>query len=172
MKIPYPLHALLPSPSALALACLLLLPHPVIAKDHDNDDDDHGHSKHSKHHKAPQHSDHDDHDRDRYLSHPRSSFTLSLGTGYAGHGYYYGPPHSSYYYERPEVRYYTTRESYQSSSRAATVQQALARRGYYHGSIDGDIGPQSQRAIALYQHDHRLRATGSITQSLLDSLGL
>jgi hypothetical protein len=161
---------MLPGSLALAVACLLLLPHSLMAKDHD--DDDHGRSKNSKHHKAPHHSDHDDHDRDRYLSHPRSGFTLSLGTGYAGRGYYYGPPHSSYYYQRPEVRYYATRESYHSHSGTTEVQRALARRGYYHGSIDGDIGPQSRRAIALYQQDHRLRATGSINQSLLDSLGL
>jgi len=166
--------------SCAAFVVFSLLPLSAQAKDKD-DDDKHGHSKKSKSHSSG-HDDHDDHARQVYSSHPRSGFTLSLGTGYAGRGYYYGPPNSSYYYERPEVRYFATRESapreyYSRSSYAANstdvaVQRALARAGYYQGSIDGDIGPQSRRAIARYQEDHRLRPTGIISQSLLQSLGL
>lgn len=123
------------------------------------------------------HRGHDDHDRHSYTSRPRSSFTLSFGTGYAGRGYYYGPPNSSYYYARPEVRYYATREVvpreyYRTYSVDLSVQRELARRGYYRGYIDGAIGPQSRSAIARYQQDHGLRVTGTITSSLLDSLGL
>ena len=162
------------SPASMAAVCLLALPLNSQAKDHD--DDDHGHSsKHKKSH-------HDDHDHSAYLSHPRSTFTLSLGSGYAGRGYYYGPPNSSYYYERPEVRYYATREaapieyysreSSRNGSSDASVQRALARRGYYNGPIDGDIGQGSRRAIARYQQEHGLRVTGSINSSLLNSLGL
>ena len=160
----------------MAATCFLTLPLASQAKDKDHDDDKHGHK--SKHHKTH----HDDHDRSVYLSHPRSSFTLSLGTGYAGRGYYYGPQNSPYYYESPGVRYYATREaapreyyshqSYSSNSGDAAVQNALARRGYYRGSIDGEIGPQSRQAIARYQADHGLRATGVISSSLLQSLGL
>ena len=39
------------------------------------------------------------------LSRPRSSFTLSQGTGYAGPGYYYGPPQVPYPYQGPDTRY-------------------------------------------------------------------
>jgi peptidoglycan hydrolase-like protein with peptidoglycan-binding domain len=30
----------------------------------------------------------------------------------------------------------------------------LARAGYYHGAIDGILGPQTRRAIAAYERDH------------------
>jgi hypothetical protein len=133
---------------------------------------------HDKDHHEDRNSHDYDRDRQTYTSHPRSSFTLTLGTGYAGRGYYYGPPHASYYYQSPGVTYYNTREqapreyytSYNSSN--SSVQRALARRGYYQGSIDGAIGPQSRRAIANYQHDQGLQETGSINSSLLNSLGL
>lgn len=132
---------------------------------------------HDPHHR------HHDHDAERrYHSHSRSSFTLNFGSGWAGRGYYYGPPGASYYYQRPEVRYYRTRESapreyWDHSYRrplsvGASVQQALARRGYYRGPIDGSIGPYSRSSIARYQAAHGLRPTGQISESLLRSLGL
>lgn len=166
---------------ATAALCLLALPQLSMAKDHDDDHDDHGHG-HSKKHKV-HHDDHDrDHDRVVYTSRPRSTFTLSLGDGYRGRGYYYGPANSSYYYERPDVTYYATREaapreyytpSYRSTgSTGAAVQSALARRGYYGGAVDGDIGPQSRRAIARFQAEHDQRPTGEITPGLLRALGL
>lgn len=122
----------------------------------------------------------DDHDRQYYTSRPRSTFVLTLGTGYAGRGYYYGPANSSYYYQRSDVRYYATREaapreywgSGGNGGYGSQVQRALSQRGYYHGSIDGAIGPQSSRAISNYQGEQGLRQTGSINSELLRSLGL
>ncbi|GEP44137.1 peptidoglycan-binding domain-containing protein [Brevifollis gellanilyticus] len=159
----------------------------------------HGHSHHAGHGKGNGKGNGYGHgyghgnDRVAYLSRPRSSFTLSFGTGYAGRGYYYGPPSSSYYYQAPGVRYYATRSSVPSyygsgygcsgygspgygspgyGNTGAAVQQALARSGYYNGSIDGQLGPMSQRAIANYQSDNGLAVTGTVTSSLLRSLGL
>jgi len=153
--------------AALAAVCLLALPQSSEAKGPKNQ-----HYKSSQYNNA----------RQIYSSHPRSGFTLTLGTGYAGRGYYYGPPNSAYYYERPDVRYYATHaavpreyyghESYLGNSTGAAVQSALARGGYYRGSIDGQIGPQSSRSIARYQQTHGLRVTGNINSSLLRSLGL
>jgi hypothetical protein len=158
-----------PGAAAMALACSLALAPTSQAKDHGMPDH---RSKKS----------HNDDARRSYSSHPRSGFTVTLGTGYAGRGYYYGPPNSAYYYQRPDVMYYATRElvprSYYGQSRysgnsvGVDVQRALARRGYYRGSIDGQIGPQSSRAIARYQQDHGLRMTGNISQGLLNSLRL
>ena len=125
-------------------------------------------------------------DRDRarhhYDSIPRSRFSLTLGMGYAGRGYYYGPAGVPYFYERPEVRYYRSRSHvpqsyfggshYSSGSTAVAVQRELYRRGYYYGPIDGDIGAGSRRAIARYQAAHRLPVTGTIDRPLLYSLGL
>lgn len=158
------LHATL-----LAAACLMAAPSTSQARP---DRYDHGHHDHR----------HDDYGRRHFFSRPRSSFTVTFGTGYAGRGYYYGPPGMPYYYQAPGVVYYRSRsvipsryvvhEVYRTSSVDASVQRALARRGYYHGPIDGDIGPGSRRAIANYQRARGLHVTGSITPSLLRSLGL
>ena len=155
--------------AALALVGSLTFSPTVQAKDH-------GKSKHRS-------SGGDAGDaRQLYASRPRSGFTVTLGTGYAGRGYYYGPPDAPYYYQRPDVMYYATRElvprsyyghsGYSGNSVGAEVQRALANHGYYGGYIDGQIGPQSSRAIARYQQDHGLRVTGSISPGLLTSLGL
>jgi hypothetical protein len=163
--------------AALAVAGVLAIPQVTEAK-----------PKHSSHSSKHHDDHHDDHDRDHhssYYSYPRSSYVVTLGTGYAGRGYYYGPRGAPYYYESPGVRYYATRSvvpreywgssygsDYGSNNTGAAVQSELARRGYYHGSIDGAIGPMSSRAIARYQSDRGLPVTGSITSSLLRSLGL
>jgi len=52
------------------------------------------------------------------------------------------------------------------------VQVRLSRQGYYHGAIDGDIGPGTRHAIAEYQGDHDLLVTGRINDPLLLSLRL
>jgi len=117
-----------------------------------------------------------------YHSHPHSKFKLSKGNGYAGPGYYYGPPNSPYYYQRPDVRYfanhgavprdYYSQEAYRMNSDDARVQQALARLGYYQGSVDGRFGPQSMRAMNNYQQSQGQQVTGAITATLLRALGL
>lgn len=156
--------------SAAAVAATLFFAAPSISQAADH------HHHHRSHHSS--------HGRDYYFSRPRSSFSVSFGTGYAGQGYYYGPAGVDYYYERPGVTFYRTRalvpheygyyggSEYRGGGVGASVQAALARRGYYHGPIDGDIGPGSRRAIARYQADHGLRPTGSISSSLLRTLGL
>ena len=57
-------------------------------------------------------------------------------------------------------------------STASDVQNSLAIQGYYHGPIDGDIGPGTRNAIANYQSEHDLRVTGRINDPLLQSLQL
>ena len=57
-------------------------------------------------------------------------------------------------------------------SPTAQVQQALARMGYYHGAIDGIMGPNTSGAISAYQHDNNLRVTGTVNGRLLDALDL
>ena len=148
-------------------------------RDHDRHDDD---DRQQVQMRRENHNDGDhSHARTQYLSRERRTFTLNLGTGYAGRGYYYGPPNAPYYYERPEVQYYRTREAapreywsneYYQGSVEASVQQALSQRGYYQGPIDGELGPYSRRSIARYQADSGLRPTGQVSVSLLRSLGL
>jgi hypothetical protein len=54
----------------------------------------------------------------------------------------------------------------------ANVQAALQQQGYYHGEVDGLIGPLTRGAIADYQRDHGLYVTSSIDQPTLQSLGM
>jgi len=93
-----------------------------------------------------------------------------------GWPYYYGP---DYYYPYPTyvgsdngASYANGNQTGRGPSLQAAVQTALARKGFYHGEIDGDVGPQSHDAIVKYQASHGLAATGVIDTPLLKSLGL
>jgi hypothetical protein len=54
----------------------------------------------------------------------------------------------------------------------ANVQAALQQQGYYHGDVDGLLGPLTRGAIADYQRDHGLYTTSTIDQPTLRSLGM
>ena len=55
---------------------------------------------------------------------------------------------------------------------ATAVQTELARRGYYHGPIDGVIGSESRGAIRAFQDTQGLPATGLIDPALVKALKL
>src|ERR1700759_3555923 len=81
--------------------------------------------------------------------------------------YYYGYPYDYADYDASPVydyRYW--------AGLATAVQAELARRGYYHGSIDGAIGPDSQDAIRAFQKSNNLPVTGLIDPPLLKALKL
>ncbi len=130
------------------------------------------------------HHHHDDDARRRFFSYPRTNFVVTLGTGYAGRGYYYGPPNAPYYYEGSGVSYYKTRERVPQQywrpvvpvsrypANEIAVQRALAQRGYYRGPIDGALGKGTKAAIARYQDDKGLAVTGNINVKTLRSLGI
>jgi hypothetical protein len=145
--------------------------------------------KHDWHRGGDRHwSDH--HFSGRYY---RPSFGYGYGYGYYPYSYYdygYGPYYYPYYYPRstfgfsfgPSYSYYPY-SSYSSvyqgriasgypDGLAADVQRELRRRGFYRGSIDGNIGPASRAAIRSYQAERGLRVTGRIDSSLLRSLGV
>ncbi len=46
-----------------------------------------------------------------------------------------------------------------SGSSVREIQRRLARAGYYHGPIDGVMGPQTRYAIRAYQRAHNMRVT-------------
>jgi len=54
----------------------------------------------------------------------------------------------------------------------ANVQSTLQQQGYYHGEIDGLVGPETRGALAAYQRDHGLYETEAIDQPTLQSLGM
>ena len=60
----------------------------------------------------------------------------------------------------------------QSAATAADVQDQLKSAGYYHGKIDGVLGPETRHALVRYQSAKGLRVTGSLTPETQQSLGL
>lgn len=59
-----------------------------------------------------------------------------------------------------------------SGSIVLEVQVALQNAGYDPGPTDGVFGPSTREAISRYQRDHGLAVTGSITDPVLQALGL
>jgi hypothetical protein len=53
----------------------------------------------------------------------------------------------------------------------ANVQEQLQTQGYYHGEIDGMLGPLTRAALADYQRDHGLYTTSAIDEPTMASLG-
>jgi hypothetical protein len=54
----------------------------------------------------------------------------------------------------------------------ADAQSVLQEQGYYHGEVDGLVGPLTREALAEYQSAQGLEATAAIDQPTLESLGL
>ena len=120
------------------------------------------------------------------------------GYGYGAYGYdpgvydqsnYYDQGGYNYndqsnYYDRggynynDQSNYYdqggNTSTSYDQSTAVAVaeVQDQLATAGYYHGQIDGVLGPETRRALLRYQSDKGLGVSGSLTMETRRSLGL
>ena len=90
-------------------------------------------------------------------------------------GYGWGYPYGAYsYYDdgyAPEEYSQSEYNSDSGDSSVSQIQEALAREGYYHGAIDGRVGPATRNALRRYQRDHGLEATGRIDRSVLDALG-
>jgi hypothetical protein len=87
---------------------------------------------------------------------PYGYYGGGYGYGYGYDGYGYGGGYDGYGYENDRSGYgYGNGSS--SQSRVAELQRRLARAGYYRGSIDGVLGPQTRRAIRAYE-----RANGNV----------
>jgi hypothetical protein len=124
---------------------------------HDNDDDN---GEHEHHH------------------HHRFSFGFFPywypSWGYYDYGYpYYSYGYPDYYY--PDNGYYYPDNGYYSGQNGSAniqvlVQEALARRGYYSGQVDGVIGPETRSAIREFQRDNGLSVTGRIDSELMRAL--
>jgi Putative peptidoglycan binding domain len=85
--------------------------------------------------------------------------------GYYPYSYYGGYPYNySYSYYAPGYGY--------GASTVAAVQQRLGQLGYYHGAVDGVMGPRTRGAIAAYESTHGMAVDGTISRPLLHSLGV
>ena len=95
---------------------------------------------------------------------------------YAYYPYDYYDNPNDYYdyspYDYNDQSAYVDSDQYGNNTTVSAVQSELAKLGYYHGSIDGVVGDETQAALARYQEDHDLSVTGTLTAATLQSLGL
>ena len=109
------------------------------------------------------HGDHFRHDGDFFFAGP-----FGYGDPYSYDYPYYG--YSDYndgdYYDGQ----YSPAEVTPSQETIVAVQKELAKLGYYHGPIDGLIGPQTERAISWFQSVDKLSVTGRIDDPTLKAL--
>jgi hypothetical protein len=119
---------------------------------------------------------------------PHERESLAPHHSYAGHyryrgTYSYGDP---YWYDYPYYGYYDydyddgddsdpqtlPSEGAPSESTTIAVQQKLAKLGFYHGQLDGLVGPGTQKAISWFQSVEKLAITGRIDDPTLNALQL
>ena len=89
----------------------------------------------------------------------------NAGYWFPAWGYY---PNAYYAWDGPVYAYNNLPPDQVIANAQATLQQ----QGYYHGEVDGLIGPLTRGAIADYQRDHGLYTTSTIDQPTLQSLGM
>jgi len=80
---------------------------------------------------------------------------------------YYYCPRPVYYEPAPVVVGREVRDNL-----VLDAQRVLARKGYYNGTVDGALGPQSRAAIRAWQIDCHLAVTGQLDVPTLRSLAL
>lgn len=112
------------------------------------------------------------HDRNWWHSHS-GNVVFIFGGWYALNGGYWYPawgydPNEYYAYDGPIYAY----NNLPPDQVVANVQAALQEQGYYHGEVDGLLGPLTRAAIADYQRDHGLYMTSTIDQPTLQTLGM
>jgi hypothetical protein len=78
-------------------------------------------------------------------------------------------PGANYYYDGP---IYASNPDVDLGQEVANVQAALQEQGYYHGDIDGVIGPQTRAALAQFQSAQGLEPTGTVDQPTLEALNM
>lgn len=119
--------------------------------------------------------------------HGSPGYSYGAGLNYPYYGYYSSWPYASYGYYPSSYNgyypysyyggysnaysYYQPRYGYDTATVAA-VQHRLGELGYYHGTVDGVIGPQTRGAIAAFESRHGMSVDGMITTRLLDRIGL
>jgi hypothetical protein len=114
------------------------------------------------------------HDRGWWTSnYPWTVYIAPLGGWwYWNAGYWYPAwgynPYGSYPYDGPIYGYGNLTPDHI----VINVQVALQQQGYYAGSADGELGPQTRAALAAFQSDNGLAVTSAVDQPTLQALGL
>lgn len=118
-----------------------------------------------------------------YGGHYGSHYYWRDGRWYGGWDYPFGIGTNDFgYYNDPYAYYNDAPYAYtddnqgtldDSASFAGTVvaaQKELAKLGYYHGTIDGLIGPETEKAIRWFQSVDKLPVTGVLNDQTLKAL--
>src|SRR6267143_4876550 len=113
------------------------------------------------------------HDQGWWHNHYRNNIVFVFGAPYYWNAGYWFPawgysPNAYYAWDGPIYAYHHL----PPDQVIANVQATLQQQGYYHGEVDGLIGPLTREALANYQRDHGLYETASIDQPTLESLGM
>jgi hypothetical protein len=113
------------------------------------------------------------HDQNWWRGHYGNNITFVFGAPYYWNAGYWFPawgyaPNAYYAWDGPIYAY----NRLPPDQVIANAQAALQQQGYYHGEVDGLIGPLTRGAIADYQRDHGLYTTSTIDQPTLQALGL
>jgi hypothetical protein len=113
------------------------------------------------------------HDQNWWRGHYGNNITFVFGAPYYWNAGYWFPawgytPNAYYAWDGPIY----ARNRMPPDQVIANAQAALQQQGYYHGEVDGLIGPLTRGAIADYQRDHGLYTTSTIDQPTLQALGI
>ena len=114
------------------------------------------------------------HDQGWWQSHQTNLLLIAGGWYYWNAGYWYpawGYDESAAYYPY-DGPIYSGNSPRQLDQVVADVQSSLQEQGYYHGEVDGLLGPMTRAALASYQSAQGIEPTAAIDQPTLDSLGL
>ena len=112
------------------------------------------------------------HHRD-WWRHHHSRIVFVFGGWYYWNDNYWYPawgyePNAYYAYDGPIYAY----NDLPPDQVVANVQASLQAQGYYHGEVDGLLGPLTRAAVAEYQQDHGLYVTSAIDEPTLEALGM
>jgi putative peptidoglycan binding protein len=113
------------------------------------------------------------HDQNWWRGHYGNNITFVFGAPYYWNAGYWFPawgytPNAYYAWDGPIYAH----NRLPPDQVIANAQAALQQQGYYHGEVDGLIGPLTRGAIADYQRAHGLYTTSTIDQPTLQALGI
>lgn len=101
-----------------------------------------------------------------------SSYGYDNGYGYSNDpGVYDSQPTDQNGYE-DHSGYQQNGNDQSANSTVAGAQDRLAQEGFYHGQIDGVLGPETRHAIVRFQTKHGLPINGELTHETLNAMGL
>ena len=116
---------------------------------------------------------HERHDHDWWKQHYIVIVLVGGGYYYHDSGYWYpawgyDPNYERYDYDGPIYTY----GNLLPDQVIVNVQRALKELGYYAGDLNGSLGVNTRNALAAYQQDYGLDATGVVDEATVHALGL